>query len=284
MIVALLTGIAAAQKCVPISEAHLYSPYKAGSGPAYSADKAAPVTSKPVTAPAYNPAKDAAKPVTAPAYNPAQAAAKPAVPGGSISKAGRTTYVQQAAKPAAKPSPAPAVYRNTENLKATIALLDKLTPKVPQQRTNNFENDCLVMHNRYRQLVNKAPLSYSLKLQGTAQEWADNLASRDAFEHNQKWDYGENLFQTSNGDTSCARAMEVFFEEYRLYDNEPIGKNYKKFEAYGHFTQMIWPSTKLVGCARAAYRKGYDSKQTIVCHYDPPGNTLNTVLQYDCKP
>jgi uncharacterized protein YkwD len=271
MIVALLTGIAAAQKCVPISEAHLYSPYKAGSGPAYSADKAAPVTTKPVTAPA----QAAVKPVSVP--YPARAAA---VPGGPINKAGTATVVQPAVKPAVKP--APVVYRNTVNLKATIAHLDKLMAKVVHQKTNNFENDCLVMHNRYRQMVKKAPLSYSLKLQKTAQEWADDLASRDAFEHNEKWDYGENLFQTTNGDTSCARAMEVFFEEYRLYDNEPIGKNKDKFKAYGHFTQLIWPSTKLVGCAKTAYKKGYDFKQTIVCHYEPAGNVANTVLQYDC--
>ncbi|KAI8913677.1 CAP domain-containing protein, partial [Gorgonomyces haynaldii] len=126
-------------------------------------------------------------------------------------------------------------------------------------------------HNSLRGLIGMPPLSFSAALEKDAQVWADNLAARDAFEHS-GGKTGENLFQVTNGDMSCTAAMLAWFNEFKLYNGEPIGQG--DFEAYGHFTQCAWPTTTQVGCAARQYKSGQNTKQTIVCEYFPPGNIV----------
>jgi hypothetical protein len=40
----------------------------------------------------------------------------------------------------------------------------------------------------------------------------------------------------------------------------------------GHYTQVVWRSTKLVGCGVASCSAGNSKAQVWVCQYSPPGN------------
>ena len=40
----------------------------------------------------------------------------------------------------------------------------------------------------------------------------------------------------------------------------------------GHYTQMVWGSTRFVGCGRRAFKFGFWHEQIYVCNYGPAGN------------
>ena len=43
----------------------------------------------------------------------------------------------------------------------------------------------------------------------------------------------------------------------------------------GHYTQIVWPTSRRVGCATASNR----SKDVLVCRYLPAGNVVGTILR-----
>jgi pathogenesis-related protein 1 len=118
----------------------------------------------------------------------------------------------------------------------------------------------LKLHNDARADVGVNPLAWSPKMAEQAQKWADYLASSGTFRHSDSA-YGENLAGASN----LEKAVSLWLAEKATYRNRPIGRD---SSASGHYTQMVWSKTKLIGCGKA---KG--SQYTIfVCNYDPPGN------------
>ncbi|KAH6560789.1 hypothetical protein BASA60_000512 [Batrachochytrium salamandrivorans] len=78
--------------------------------------------------------------------------------------------------------------------------------------------------------------------------------------------YGENLYQSNNGDRSCTKPVKSWFNEWPLYRGEPIGEG--NFHGYGHYTQLVWVTTTHVGCAYG----DVGARRNTVCEYDPPGN------------
>jgi hypothetical protein len=153
--------------------------------------------------------------------------------------------------------------------------LDYAMSKIQLPRTNNLQSDCLTAHNKYRELVGRQPLTFSAAAQQVAQNWANRLAATNSFEHSYTKGYGENLYRKTGGSSSCADAVTAWFEEYPYYPSGmKIGDG--DFHAYGHFTQLIWPATTQVGCAKASN----GPSTTYVCEYLPPGNMMGQRLQY----
>jgi uncharacterized protein YkwD len=125
-------------------------------------------------------------------------------------------------------------------------------------------HDMLAAHNAVRATAEVAPLVWSDHLAAISQEWADTLLSRKQFVHSRNAAYGENLFEIRGGAASPAKVVEAWAAESRQYDyatNQCRG-------VCGHYTQIVWSSTKAVGCAVA---RG-DGREVWVCEYDPPGN------------
>ena len=63
--------------------------------------------------------------------------------------------------------------------------------------------------------------------------------------------------------------MELYKDLYN--QNAPDMSN---FENWGHFSQIVWKSTKSVGCYTQSCPQGvapYDIKYFTVCNYSPPG-------------
>lgn len=82
-------------------------------------------------------------------------------------------------------------------------------------------------------------------------------------------EYGENLAWHSRETTSCYDLIKMWYDEVNEYDF-----NKAKFDhETGHFTQLVWRSTKSVGCAKAI-SSGPRGGVYLVCNYDPPGNFL----------
>jgi uncharacterized protein YkwD len=129
-----------------------------------------------------------------------------------------------------------------------------------------FVTDMLAAHNAARERVKVASLTWSDKLAQRAEAWADVLLTRKQFAHSPKSPYGENLFEIEGAAASSSEVVREWASESRDYE---YASN-KCRGVCGHYTQIIWATTKEVGCAVAR-----DSHREVwVCNYNPPGNWI----------
>jgi pathogenesis-related protein 1 len=131
-----------------------------------------------------------------------------------------------------------------------------------------MQNRMLAAHNAVRAELGEPPLAWSPVLARYAQQWADHLASERAFYHRPNPRFGENLFMIE-GDNALVPPEEVV----RAWAGEARHYNERTNSCRGvcgHYTQIVWRSTREVGCA-AARSEGYE---VWVCNYNPPGNII----------
>jgi pathogenesis-related protein 1 len=96
--------------------------------------------------------------------------------------------------------------------------------------------------------------------------WADTLLARKQFIHRPDSSYGENLYDVTGATVTPAEVVKAWADEARDYDYK--SNTCRARAVCGHYTQVIWNTTKQVGCAVA--RGG--GREVWVCNYDPPGN------------
>ncbi|KAL0063562.1 hypothetical protein AAF712_009571 [Marasmius tenuissimus] len=128
-------------------------------------------------------------------------------------------------------------------------------------------NDVLEAHNSFRSQHGAAPLTWSDSLASAAEKWAN----RCVFEHSkgQVGNYGENLAAGYGNGYDAVRGVKGWTDESSEYD--------PKNPQYSHFTQVVWKSTKQLGCATAKCGNifpGSSDAVYLVCEYDPPGNVI----------
>ncbi|HEV1287898.1 MAG TPA: CAP domain-containing protein [Bryobacteraceae bacterium] len=124
----------------------------------------------------------------------------------------------------------------------------------------------LAAHNAVRARAKVPPLMWSDKLAAEAQRWASRLLAGNKFDHNPDSHYGENLFDIRGDSVSPAFVVSAWGSEVKDYD---YASNTCR-RVCGHYTQIVWASTKQVGCGVAR-----DSRREVwVCNYDPPGNWI----------
>jgi pathogenesis-related protein 1 len=129
--------------------------------------------------------------------------------------------------------------------------------------SGDFSREMLAAHNNIRTKINLPPLQWSSSLAAYAQQWANSLIVKNRAAHNSKSPYGENILVTGLGSTPSTVVAEWASEvqDYTYHSNACKGD-------CGHYTQLVWRSTREVGCAMA-----HNSQREIwVCSYDPPGN------------
>ena len=115
--------------------------------------------------------------------------------------------------------------------------------------------------------ISRPGLTWDDNLASRAQDWANHLAATDTFEHDPNAGAGENIFEESGVVPSFADACRAWISEESKYNGEAIGQG--NFEDWGHYTQVVWPSTTSVGMASATSASG---KSYIVGRYLPGGN------------
>ncbi len=124
-------------------------------------------------------------------------------------------------------------------------------------------------HNDARRAIGEAGLIWSAELAGTAQGWASRLGSEGcAMRHSGTPGLGENLFWASGWRPSASQVVSTWLQEVRNY-NRTTGGCFPG-TVCGHYTQVVWRSTKFVGCGMAAC----GATQVWVCNYSPPGNVV----------
>ncbi|XP_054272828.1 uncharacterized protein LOC128993096 [Macrosteles quadrilineatus] len=138
---------------------------------------------------------------------------------------------------------------------------------------SDFIAECLCWHNVYRQRHRVASLTLCPQLCQRAQSWANHLAHTNTFFYQQAKDVGQNLFcrltNTLQTDLTGQEVASYWYSAVRQYNymKEPdvLHANVNA----GHFTQLVWESTKFFGVGKARSRSG---KILVVANYRPPGN------------
>ena len=123
------------------------------------------------------------------------------------------------------------------------------------------------------------PLGWSAAAAAVARAWADGCEYR----HNPgRGDLGENIAANAPaGGYTPTEIVALWAREAPYYDlasNTCDTSSANQDGTCGHYTQLVWRATTLVGCAKQTCTTGSPwgsgSWDFWVCDYDPPGNWL----------
>lgn len=156
-----------------------------------------------------------------------------------------------------------------------LALTMAAAPAHPQASRYPLpeERDWLAAHNAARDEVGLAPLAWSDRLARDAEGWARHLARHNLYDHatpEQRKGQGENLWRGPKGYWSPWETVGFFIAEKRHFrpGSFPDVSRTGRWGDVAHYTQVIWPQTREVGCAVAHTA----SDEVLVCRYWPAGN------------
>jgi len=145
---------------------------------------------------------------------------------------------------------------------------------LPRQLSDAERAEIVQAHNARRSRVGVRPVRWSGELEADAERWASNLARRGCrLSHDSRSDDGENLFWTSAVEAGRERRLnpvtptavvEYWGAEAQFYSYER--NRCARGKKCGHYLQMVWDSTREIGCAAATCS---DLGQVWVCRYRP---------------
>jgi Cysteine-rich secretory protein family len=144
---------------------------------------------------------------------------------------------------------------------------------LPTTAQNSMAQEVLNSHNQLRSDVGAPPLTWSDSLASDAQAWANELASKNLFQHGQNSGQGENLWMGTSNWFSFTQMVESWGSEKKYYigGTFPNVSSTGNWSDVGHYTQIIWGKTTHVGCGGA---DSSDGNYRFVCRYSPPGNVI----------
>lgn len=141
--------------------------------------------------------------------------------------------------------------------------------------TADFEQRVLGAQNRERAAMGIAPLRWNAALAASAKNWADHLAATGEFEHapeNPLLPEGENLWAGTRGYYTFEAMVDGWVREKRNFKPGAFPNNSAtgKVADVGHYTQLMWRTTREVGCAKATGQQ----EDVLVCRYSDAGNYI----------
>ncbi len=162
---------------------------------------------------------------------------------------------------------------------SVVCLLYVVSGKAQTTEGSNVTKEeaqtAIEFHNKARKDVGVAPLTWSNELASFAQAWADNLASTGCkLKHRPadgKWaqQYGENIFYASKATVNALNASQAWYSEIKDFSYGKLNAN--NWAKTGHYTQMVWSTTKQMGIGSAVCPSG---AIIIVANYNPRGNFM----------
>jgi hypothetical protein len=149
----------------------------------------------------------------------------------------------------------------------------------PADTASRMPARILAVHNQVRAEAGVAPLEWDSSLGDAAANYAVYLALTNSFQHSDQShrpDAGENLWIGTRGAFDFEAMVAGWSSERRDFVPGvfPAVSRDGACEKVGHYTQMVWPTTKRVGCAVASNA----TRDYLVCRYSPAGNVLGKPL------
>lgn len=136
------------------------------------------------------------------------------------------------------------------------------------QNYDEFCQEALEAHNKYRKIHHAPPLTLNKDLCAIAQNYAEKLAATNSFSHSggnyKGQDMGENLYMCGGQIATGEKMTKTWYDEVKKYY---YGNDSQS--GTGHFTQIVWKDTKEVGFGVATSR---DGSYYCVGNYYPAGN------------
>lgn len=142
--------------------------------------------------------------------------------------------------------------------------INKIAFEETDRQISTFALESLNAHNQYRRKHGAPALSICPKLTKVAQNYAETIAKKDSLVHSNN-DYGENLFASWGKEPNGREPVTAFYNEIKKYNFNSPGFS----KETGHFTQVVWKATKMVGVGKAKSSRG---TTYVVYNYHPPGN------------
>ena len=139
----------------------------------------------------------------------------------------------------------------------------------------------MVAHNEARRRYGSASLTWNDALARDALVYAHTLAQSGRFEHDPQTGrrprQGENLWTGTRSAYRYAEMIGHLVDERRFFrpGRFPGVSRTGQWSHVGHYTQIVWPTTRQVGCATASNR----SSDYLVCRYSPAGNVVGVTMR-----
>jgi len=156
----------------------------------------------------------------------------------------------------------------------TIPSRQNISPR-PHQ-ASALQNVMMRTHNQARARIGAPDLAWDTELAKDAALYAGSLARSGRFAHDpqrgRKERQGENLWMGTRNAYSHADMVGFWVDEDRYFKRGrfPANSTTGNWSDIGHYTQIIWPTTRRVGCAMVN-NQSYDY---LVCRYSPAGNVM----------
>jgi len=133
----------------------------------------------------------------------------------------------------------------------------------------------MVAHNAVRDDKRLPRLAWNARLAADAATWARTIATDGNMRHSPqdgRADQGENLWMGTAGAYSLEHMMKRFTDEKSDFRPGvfPDVSATRDWRDVAHYTQMIWPETREVGCALVTA----NGRDALVCRYFPTGNII----------
>lgn len=150
---------------------------------------------------------------------------------------------------------------------------------------NKFRNQIAESTNKdgpkLKYATNMIQMYYSDAIGQKAQAWADKqkfMHSSSAYRKQPDFPCGENLFTSMMSGGTPKLNWPRAIKEWWLEIKNMRGKSVDSFSSggpvTGHFTQVIWAHSYIVGCGFKQYTQGGWITQLYVCQYGPVGNII----------
>jgi hypothetical protein len=149
---------------------------------------------------------------------------------------------------------------------------------VEADRGDDLMQDVVLdMQNEERESLGLPPLEWDAALAADARGYARSMARSGVFAHSSRASRsipsGENLWMGTRGAYDYEAMIGSFLDEKRLLrrgGRMPDLSTTGRWQDVGHYSQIIWRSTRKVGCALGEGAR-FDY---LVCRYFPAGNVF----------
>ncbi|HIJ89796.1 MAG: CAP domain-containing protein [Desulfobulbaceae bacterium] len=176
-------------------------------------------------------------------------------------------------------------------LPASVLILSLLSAQSSTAQDSSIDAMCLLEeHNTLRAAVGTPELHWSDALAGQAAAWAKKLKKTGCVMKHSRTGLGENIYWASawkSGTKSRGKntrqwqfspqpiteknVVASWAVEQPWYSQAGNTCDAPPGKSCGHYTQMVWRTTREVGCSKAICD---DSSQVWVCNYAPAGNII----------